>query len=101
MGFGPYSVSKYALEAYVDTIRFNYFYRLCSVTCCRQVLRPFGVICPILEPGFYKTSMTEDEVHMKRIENTWSKTNEDTKLQYGEAFKEACQFLAPSFHIDL
>jgi len=42
--FGPYTVSKFATEAYADTVR--------------RELAPFGVRVSVMEPGFFRTPLT-------------------------------------------
>ena len=56
-----------------------------------QELRSFGVICPILEPGFYRTPLIDDAVMMNNIENAWKNASEEIRQQYGEEYKEECK----------
>ncbi|GMS93963.1 hypothetical protein PENTCL1PPCAC_16138, partial [Pristionchus entomophagus] len=75
----PYCVSKFAVEAYSDCLRFE--------------LRQFGVSVHILEPGAFKTELLNEEAQNARVDSIWSSLCEDTKMEYGETymnnFKEA------------
>uniref|UniRef100_A0A914UTA5 Uncharacterized protein n=1 Tax=Plectus sambesii TaxID=2011161 RepID=A0A914UTA5_9BILA len=70
---GPYCMSKYACEAYMDVLR--------------QEMRHFGVSVHILEPGtFRQTGLLEREMMDRMQENVWKRTSESTKLEYGATF---------------
>jgi len=69
---GPYSVSKYAVEAYCDTIR--------------SELSPFGVHVSILEPGFFKTNLLNQGNITTDIQKVWTALKPEMKEQYGEEF---------------
>ncbi|KAF7640058.1 Peptidase S1 domain-containing protein [Meloidogyne graminicola] len=71
---GPYNVSKYAVEAYADTIR--------------SELLMFGVKVCILEPGFFKTPLTSMERNLAMFEKLWLRTTEDVKTDYGQNLYE-------------
>jgi 11-cis-retinol dehydrogenase len=76
---GPYCMSKYACEAYMDVLR--------------QEMRDFGVTVHILEPGtFCQTGIHEINAMDKLQEMVWNRTSDSTKSEYGPTFFEECQF---------
>lgn len=74
MGGGPYAAAKYAVEAYMDTIR--------------QELRIFGVDCSILEPGIFKTDLIDKDAMKRRVEHVWNRMSDEQRQEYGEEYKE-------------
>uniref|UniRef100_A0A914ZCY4 Uncharacterized protein n=1 Tax=Panagrolaimus superbus TaxID=310955 RepID=A0A914ZCY4_9BILA len=70
----PYAASKYAAEAWMDAIR--------------QELRPYGIICCILEPEAFKTNLVDENAMIQRVNKAWSKLSEETKIAYGEDYKD-------------
>lgn len=70
---GPYVVSKFGAEAYLDALR--------------QELFHFDVKVSILEPGMFKTPLLDEKAMIDRVEGAWAKLPEDTKEEYGEKFK--------------
>lgn len=68
--FGPYTVSKFAVEAYADTIR--------------SELILFGVKVCILEPGFFRTPLTSVKTNLSMLERVWSRTPETVKADFGQ-----------------
>ncbi|VDM77863.1 unnamed protein product [Strongylus vulgaris] len=73
-GSGPYVVSKFGAEAYMDAIR--------------QELYAWGVKVSILEPGIFRTPLINEKAMLDRIEAVWSKVDDETKEEYGERFKD-------------
>uniref|UniRef100_A0A915MD29 Peptidase S1 domain-containing protein n=1 Tax=Meloidogyne javanica TaxID=6303 RepID=A0A915MD29_MELJA len=71
---GPYNVSKYAIEAYADTIR--------------SELLIFDVKVCILEPGFFKTPLTSVERNLAMFEKLWLRASENVKNDYGQQLYE-------------
>ncbi|KHN76504.1 Retinol dehydrogenase 7 [Toxocara canis] len=71
---GPYSVAKFATEAYMDCIRYE--------------MKTFGVSCCILEPGIFKTALLNHDAMKQRISTVWNRLNEDQQQDYGEKFME-------------
>ncbi|KAL3985015.1 short chain dehydrogenase family protein [Acanthocheilonema viteae] len=84
-GIGPYTVSKFATEAYINILR--------------QEVREFGIHCAILEPGRFQTSLMDKKALIDRINRAWNRLDNTRKAEYGgEAFKELycdrwCEFL--------
>jgi len=74
---GPYSASKFAMESYSDGLR--------------RTLRPFGIRVSIIEPGFFKTSITDYDTWGKDLDRQWSNLPAELKEQYGEKFFNGVQ----------
>jgi NAD(P)-dependent dehydrogenase (short-subunit alcohol dehydrogenase family) len=66
---GPYSASKYALEALTDALRME--------------LQPWGIQVSIIEPGAIATPIWEKST--KEAENLEASASEEAKALYGEA----------------
>jgi NAD(P)-dependent dehydrogenase (short-subunit alcohol dehydrogenase family) len=66
---GPYSASKYALEALTDALRME--------------LRPWGIHVSIIEPGAIATPIWEKST--KEAENLEASVSAEAKVLYGEA----------------
>ncbi|KAK6758810.1 hypothetical protein RB195_016193 [Necator americanus] len=73
-GAGPYVVSKFGAEAYMDAIR--------------QELHEMGVKVSILEPGIFRTALIDEQAMLHRVESVWSKVDDETKEEYGEKYKD-------------
>lgn len=71
---GPYCVSKYGVEAFNDSLRLN--------------LAPFGVKVSCIEPGFFKTNVTDTEVMKNNLKRLWDRLPQDVKDDYGDGFLE-------------
>jgi len=69
---GPYSCSKYAVEAYSDI--------------CRREFSVFGVKVCILEPGVFSTPMNVIPLVVKKVTRGWERQSEEMKAEYGEDF---------------
>lgn len=72
-GAGPYVVSKFGTEAYMDAIR--------------QELYEIGVKICILEPGIFRTALLDEQAMLSRVESAWSRLDDETKEEYGEKYK--------------
>nr|CDJ83499.1 Short-chain dehydrogenase reductase SDR domain containing protein [Haemonchus contortus] len=72
MGIGPYTTAKFAITGYCDVIR--------------RELRLFGVSVHVLEPGFFKTPLTDTENIDKQLETLYDSCPEDAKREYGAEF---------------
>ncbi|CAH1253095.1 HSD17B6 [Branchiostoma lanceolatum] len=83
--FGPYSVSKFGVEAFSDSLR--------------RAVRCFGVKVHIIEPGSFKTELSNQEVILRRMDHTWQQQSPETKAEYGEEYLQAAKdALAAKFH---
>jgi len=73
----PYSISKYAVEAYSD--------------CLRLEMNPFGVSVSILEPGFFKTNLLDTQRAEADTNKLYENLPQEMKDQYGTPFLETMQ----------
>ncbi|XP_067109316.1 dehydrogenase/reductase SDR family member 9 [Osmerus mordax] len=69
---GPYCVSKYGVESFNDSLRMN--------------MAPFGVKVLCIEPGFFKTSVTDVSILKKNIKTLWDRLPQDVKDDYGSDY---------------
>ncbi|XP_049739432.1 retinol dehydrogenase 5 isoform X3 [Elephas maximus indicus] len=69
---GGYCVSKFGLEAFSDSLR--------------RDVAPFGVRVSIVEPGFFRTPVTNLESLEDTLQACWVRLPYATQAQYGEAF---------------
>ncbi|XP_047226193.1 dehydrogenase/reductase SDR family member 9 [Girardinichthys multiradiatus] len=71
---GPYCVSKYGVESFNDSLRLN--------------MAPFGVKVLCIEPGIFKTSVTDTVMLKNNLKSLWDRLSQDMKDEYGEAYLE-------------
>ncbi|KAM3935245.1 retinol dehydrogenase 7-like [Leptodactylus fuscus] len=77
---GGYCISKHGVESFSDSLR-------------REML-PFGVKVSIIEPGFFKTELTNPEIQMQTVKLTWEKTSEEVRKSYGaQYFSKCCEYV--------
>ncbi|XP_068121266.1 retinol dehydrogenase 7-like [Hyperolius riggenbachi] len=69
---GGYTVSKYGVEAFSDTLR--------------RELVDFGIKVSIIEPGAFATEFVNVSLIRKDIEEKWNALPEETKNSYGEPY---------------
>ncbi|XP_066470741.1 17-beta-hydroxysteroid dehydrogenase type 6-like [Tiliqua scincoides] len=69
---GGYCPSKYGVEAFSDSLR--------------RELRPFGVKVAIVEPGYFRTSMTDVQFNLEKLEQQWVSTPQEIKESYGQSY---------------
>lgn len=69
---GGYCVSKFGLEAFSDSLR--------------RDMAPFGVRVSIVEPGFFRTPVTNLESLENTLKACWARLPPATQAHYGEAF---------------
>lgn len=67
---GPYCVSKYGVEGFTDSLRLN--------------MRPFGVKVLAIEPGFFRTNVTNADIIWNNVKSLWERLPQDVKDEYGE-----------------
>ncbi|XP_071380469.1 retinol dehydrogenase 7-like [Centroberyx affinis] len=66
---GPYAISKYGVEAFNDSLRLN--------------MIPFGVKVLCIEPGFFKTNVTDHNMLLKNVKMLWDKMTQEVRDDYG------------------
>ncbi|KAM9252319.1 retinol dehydrogenase 5 [Cariama cristata] len=69
---GGYCISKYCIEAFSDSLRRDMYH--------------FGVKVSIVEPGFFKTAVTNLESIEGSLRQLWDRLAPETRLSYGEDF---------------
>ncbi|XP_068266494.1 retinol dehydrogenase 5 [Nyctibius grandis] len=69
---GGYCVSKFCVEAFSDSLRRDMYH--------------FGVKVSIVEPGFFRTAVTNLEGIEGALRQRWERLAPDTRLSYGEDF---------------
>ncbi|XP_055552784.1 retinol dehydrogenase 16-like [Falco cherrug] len=69
---GGYCISKFGVEAFSDSLRLE--------------MHNFGVKVSIIEPGYFKTMITNVENLEKSFISTWEKLPEEMKASYGENY---------------
>ncbi|XP_075408922.1 retinol dehydrogenase 16-like [Tenrec ecaudatus] len=69
---GGYCVSKYGVEAFSDSLR--------------RELSFFGVKVAMIEPGFFKTGITDKENMIQNFQAMWKKAPPEVQEIYGEEF---------------
>uniref|UniRef100_A0A914YX94 Uncharacterized protein n=1 Tax=Panagrolaimus superbus TaxID=310955 RepID=A0A914YX94_9BILA len=67
---GPYTCSKYAVEAFCDTLRIENAI--------------FGVSVSLIEPGFFKTTLTDPLIRTQVFDTVWKRTPKEKRDEYGE-----------------
>lgn len=74
---GPYTVSKFAVEAYSDTLRLE--------------KKQFSISVSIVEPGFFRTGITDPEAINKFKQFIWDRASDKQKQEYGRDYFDAVQ----------
>lgn len=70
----PYSVSKYAVEGFSDSLR--------------RSLKMFGCTVCIVEPGGFRTNINTPEAIRRCIMASWNDATEESRNEFGEEFRE-------------
>ena len=65
-----YSITKYGVEAFSDALR--------------REMRPWGVQVSIIEPGLFKTPLSDAERSIHSLQELWDALSPDLKQEYGE-----------------
>ncbi|XP_057614002.1 retinol dehydrogenase 16-like [Chionomys nivalis] len=69
---GGYCISKYGVEAFSDSLR--------------RELSYFGVKVAIVEPGFFRTGVSDSDMHLCSAKMLWDRASSEVKEIYGEKF---------------
>ncbi|NWY64983.1 RDH2 dehydrogenase, partial [Erithacus rubecula] len=69
---GGYCPSKYGVEAFSDSLRLE--------------MRNFGVKVSVIEPGYFKTMITNVDNLEKNFYTSWQKLPEEIRTAYGESY---------------
>ncbi|XP_006859517.1 PREDICTED: 17-beta-hydroxysteroid dehydrogenase type 6 [Chrysochloris asiatica] len=72
---GVYCSSKYGVEAFSDVLR--------------RELQHFGVKISIVEPGYFRTGMTDLQLSLEKMKQAWEEAPADIKETYGQQFFDA------------
>ncbi|XP_027710724.1 retinol dehydrogenase 16 [Vombatus ursinus] len=72
---GGYCISKYGVEAFSDSLR--------------RELYCFGVKIAMIEPGFFKTNITNKELFCQSYQELWDRMDPEVRQSYGQKFLEA------------
>lgn len=54
-------------------------------------MAPFGVKVLCIEPGFFKTSVTDSELHIRNVQTLWDRLPQDVKDDYGAEYVQKCK----------
>lgn len=71
---GPYCVSKYGVEAFNDSLRLN--------------MAPFGIKVMCIEPGFFKTNVSDTKLLKKSLHELWNRLPQEVRDDYGQNFMD-------------
>ncbi|KAG9468814.1 hypothetical protein GDO78_021897 [Eleutherodactylus coqui] len=71
---GGYSISKYGVESFSDSLRYE--------------LSRFGVNVCIIEPGYFKTLICNPESILGKLRNIWENLSEEIRTAYGQQYFE-------------
>ncbi|KAM9805043.1 dehydrogenase/reductase SDR family member 9 [Neosynchiropus ocellatus] len=69
---GAYCVSKYGVEAFNDSLRLN--------------MAPFGIKVACIEPGFFKTNVTDVNLMKENVKKLWDRLPQDVRDDYGDDY---------------
>ncbi|KAM8794092.1 17-beta-hydroxysteroid dehydrogenase type 6-like [Eudromia elegans] len=76
---GGYCPSKYGVEAFSDSLR--------------RDLHPFGVHVAIVEPGYFRTGMTDIGFNLQALERAWEQAPAHVRDSYGQHYYESLRRL--------
>ncbi|XP_069509578.1 retinol dehydrogenase 7-like [Ambystoma mexicanum] len=80
---GGYSISKFGVEAFSDSLR--------------RELRAFGVKVSVIEPGQFRTAIMDTQSVVDNLQRVWSRVPQEIKKTYGEHYLKAyCDYARTS-----
>nr|XP_012610062.1 retinol dehydrogenase 16-like [Microcebus murinus] len=87
---GSYSISKFGVEAFSDSLshrdaRTSELLAL-GLSVLQEGARPFGVKVAVVQPGTFKTNMTNTERVFLQVQEVWDRAPPEIKELYGEKF---------------
>lgn len=62
-----------------------------TILCFSINMKPFGVKVLCIEPGFFKTTVTDTEMLKNSLTKLWDNLPQDLKDDYGQKFLQACK----------
>ncbi|XP_072264000.1 17-beta-hydroxysteroid dehydrogenase type 6-like [Pyxicephalus adspersus] len=75
---GGYCLSKYGVQSFSDSLR--------------REMAHFGVKVSIIEPGYFRTEMSDCKHFLEHVRKSWEKSPDEVRKSYGQAFYEKhCQ----------
>uniref|UniRef100_A0A3B3VQM8 Retinol dehydrogenase 5 (11-cis/9-cis) n=1 Tax=Poecilia latipinna TaxID=48699 RepID=A0A3B3VQM8_9TELE len=75
---GGYCISKFAVESFSD--------------CLRRDISYFGIKVCIIEPGFFKTAVTNLDPIERELHRLWNQLSPEVKASYGEKYLDNCKY---------
>ncbi|XP_076776667.1 retinol dehydrogenase 7 isoform X3 [Arvicanthis niloticus] len=88
---GGYCVSKYGVEAFSDSLRYSMIMRSCGDPSARRELSYFGVKVAIIEPGGFKTNISDVKRLADNVKKLWDQATSEVKEIYGEKYLDSCK----------
>uniref|UniRef100_A0A8C8A4J5 Uncharacterized protein n=1 Tax=Oryzias sinensis TaxID=183150 RepID=A0A8C8A4J5_9TELE len=96
---GPYPVSKFAVEGFNDSLRWVINSSEMSGrgrfamprankdgVHLRIGMAPFGVKVLLIEPGFFKTNVTDSKIQIESVKGLWERLPQEIKDDYGSDY---------------
>ena len=65
---------------------------LCSASLHRTDMQQFGIKVSIIEPGFFKTNLTNLDVLEADLRRLWSRLPQEDKDSYGDTYFDDCEW---------
>ncbi len=59
-------------------------------------MMPYGVTVHILEPGYFRTDLTNKEHVFPRLDKVWNRMTPEEREEYGEEYFQECKWLSQS-----
>lgn len=61
------------------------------ILCCSLNMKSFGVKVACIEPGFFKTHVTDVAAVENGVKKLWERLPQEVKDDYGQSFLELCK----------